>query len=578
MRRFLLTLVCFVSAATAQSARDEAWRQDLDQLATQLPRLHPNLFYYSPKAVFDREVAALRDDIPSLPDTDVMVRLAGIVALAHDGHTSLSLSQRSTAFRMLPLQFKWFADGLFVTGTTEAHARAAGAKVIRIGDRSAGEAHEAVKRIVSHENDSFAREGGAAYLANADVLRVLQIAPSSESVRLELRDRSGTAFEMQVTATTPGQPISGTAYPKRADGFMPLYQQNTDQNYWFTYLDSSRTLYFAYNRCAETPGLPFARFNDQLWAAFDAQPVERLAIDLRNNSGGNSAILAPFLQSGQTRAARLTRIRVAMITGRRTYSSAAMNAIDLHNGPTVSYGEPTGADTSHYGQVATLVLANSGLALIHSTRYFSYPQLPAGPLMPDVPVAIQSSDYFGRHDPVVAAILADAGREPEAGTLAVVNAASFRGPVAPDSIASAFGEWDEGVDVSVNGTAATVFATFPGQVNFHVPAGTRPGLASIRIGQWTGTARVVESAPGLFAAIVRGRDLEIYGTGQGGGASRVYVGKEQVEVTYSGAHPDFPGLWQLNARLPEGAAAGETPVFATIGGAASNAVTVQIQD
>jgi uncharacterized protein (TIGR03437 family) len=89
---------------------------------------------------------------------------------------------------------------------------------------------------------------------------------------------------------------------------------------------------------------------------------------------------------------------------------------------------------------------------------------------------------------------------------------------------------------------------------------------------------VVESAPGLFAAIVRGRDLEIYGTGQGGGTPRVYVGKELAEVLYSGAHPQFPGLWQLNVRAPESVGAGEAPVFAAIGGAASNPVTVLIKD
>jgi hypothetical protein len=579
MRRALFTLVCFASVAAAQPSRDNAWRQDLDQLATQLPRLHPNLFYYSPRAVFDREVAALRDDIPSLPDTDVMVGLAAIVALAHDGHTSLSLNQRSAAFRMLPLQFKWLADGLFVTGTTEPYTRAAGARVIRIGDRSAEEAHEAVRRIVSHENDPFAREVGGGYLANADVLRALRIAPSADSVRLELRDRSGETFAMEVAATSPGHPVNGTAYPKRAEGFVPLYQQNTDQNYWFTYLESSRTLYFAYNRCVETPGLPFTRFNDQLWETFDTRPVDRFIFDLRNNGGGNSAILAPFLQSGQARAARLARLRVALITGRRTYSSGLINAIDLHNGPTVSYGEPTGNDASHYGQVATLALANSGLAISHSTRHFSYPTLPSGPLMPDVTVPIYSSDYFARHDPVVAAILADVSPGlADSGTMAVVNAASFRGPVAPDSIASAFGEWGEGVDVSVNGVAATVFGNFPGQVNFHVPASTRPGLASIRIGQQSGAARVVESAPGLFVAVVRGRDIEIYGTGQGAGAVSVFVGKDLAEVTYSGAHPAFPGLWQLNVRAPDSVLAGEVPVFAAVGGAASNAVVVLIKD
>jgi hypothetical protein len=579
MQRLLFTLVTFASLAAAQPSRDNAWRQDLDQLATQLPRLHPNLFYYSPRAVFDAEVAKLRDEIPSLGDADVAIRMAAIVALAHDGHTSLSLTQRAAGLRSLPLQLRWLADGLFVTGATAPYARAGGARVVRIGSLTAEEAHEAVKRLVSHENDAFARLAGAVYLANADVLRALQITPSSDSARLEFQDRSGATFAMEIDAIAPGPTVIGTAYPKRAEGFLPLYLQNGDRNYWFTYIESSRTLYFAYNKCSATPGLPFATFNDQLWATFDAQPVERLIVDLRNNPGGSSSILEPFLRSGLARAGRLSGIRVALITGRATYSSAAMNAIDLHQGPTISYGEATGADTSHYGQVSTLVLANSGLSIDHSTRYYSYPALPPGPLLPDVPVPIYSTDYFARHDPVVAAILADARREDEPGTPAVVNAASFRGPVAPGSIASAFGDWGEGADVLVDGRAAAVFAALPGQVNFRVPTETLPGLSSIRIGGRPGLARVVESAPGLFVAATGQGVVEIYGTGQGTSADpRVYVGKDAAEVIYTGAHPAFPGLWQVNARLPAGAAAGETPVFVTIGGRASNAVTVRIGD
>jgi len=159
--------------------------------------------------------------------------------------------------------------------------------------------------------------------------------------------------------------------------------------------------------------------------------------------------------------------------------------------------------------------------------------------------------------------------------MAVVNAASFRGPVAPGSLASAFGDWGEGAEVTVDGTAARVIGWFAGQVNFQVPEATRPGLVSTRIGGVSGTTRVVEAAPGLFAVIARDGYLEIYGTGQGTATGpKVYAGKDLAEVMYSGASA-FPGLWQLNVRTPAGAA-GETPVFVTIGGAASNGVTVRI--
>lgn len=587
MKRLLFTLICLTSLAGAQSTRDTAWLQDLDTLATQLPKLHPNLFYYSPRAVFDREVTALRNEIPSLPESDIMIRMAAIVALAHDGHTALMLTQRPTAFRMLPLSFQWFEDGLFVTGASEAYARARGAKVLRMGDRSADEAYEAVKRIISYEADGWAREISPAYLANADALRALGVAPASDSVRLELQDREG-AFALDV-ASARG-PLGSTILPKpdEASGHMPLYQQNRNQNYWFAYLDSSRTLYFAYNACQEMPNLPFARFNDQFWAVFDAHPVDLVVADLRNNNGGSSGLIAPFLQSALAREARLSGVRMALITGRGTFSSGLMNAIDLHNGPVVSYGEATGANASHYGQVGFLTLIQSALSVRYSTRYFSYPTLPPGPLLPDVAVPIYSSDYFARHDPFLAAVMAGAAPGVQVESGPVVNAATFRAPVAPGSIASFFGGWGdlaaEGVEVSVNDTPARVFAVARGQINFRIPPETRPGTATVRATRGgvtieVGTVRVTGSAPGLFAAIVRGRAIEIYGTGQGDGNDpRVYVGSSRAEVTFSGAHPDFPGLWQINAIAPESIAGGETPVFVTTGGAASNAAVVQIQN
>jgi hypothetical protein len=114
MKPLLAFLVACSIPAVADDARDSAWRQDLEVLAAQLPQLHPNLFFQSPRAVFDQAVNDLRDAIPALSDTDVMVRMAAIVALAGDGHTNLFLTQRPGAFRMLPLRMKWFADGLFV--------------------------------------------------------------------------------------------------------------------------------------------------------------------------------------------------------------------------------------------------------------------------------------------------------------------------------------------------------------------------------------------------------------------------------------------------------------------------------
>jgi uncharacterized protein (TIGR03437 family) len=136
-----------------------------------------------------------------------------------------------------------------------------------------------------------------------------------------------------------------------------------------------------------------------------------------------------------------------------------------------------------------------------------------------------------------------------------------------------------------------------------------------------GSAQVAAAAPGLFVAdplnlaspgavldqdshpvtdaspAHRGSVIQIYASGQGatdppvddgapGGTAspaqsrllpRVYFAGELAEVLFSGLQPAFPGLWQINVRVPDSAVlAGQTPVFVAIGSNASNAVTVAV--
>jgi uncharacterized protein (TIGR03437 family) len=648
MRFAILLLVGLSRLAAADAARDSRWRQDLDTLATQLPALHPNLFFQTPRSVFDGAVIDLRAAIPDLSDAEVMVGLAHIVALPGDGHTSLSLTQGNSLFHFLPLQFRWFEDGLFVVAASQSYARVLGSKVIQIADRPVEEVYQAVAGLVSHENDIWVRSVSPNYLFITDVLHALKIAPSVESVRL-LLDLNGTRLTLDVASIDLASFPTLAASPDAATGFIPYYRQHGDQNYWFTYIESSRTLYFAYNVCEEQAGLPFAQFNNQLWATFDSKPVERFIIDLRNNTGGNSAVLNPFLASRSARGNKVSAVKPVVIIGRRTYSSAILNAIAIRQGgPVTLVGEPSGGSPNSYGEVQTLTLPNSQLSVSYSTRYLSFPGYPAGSLLPDVTVPIYAADWYARHDPFLAAVLSGAapgaGSAPQSGTVAVVNSAGFRGnaAVAPGSLAAAFGDFSgvtdgdaaaiplakqlNGVQVLVNGQAAPLIAVRAGQINFQVPSSALPGNASVHVQRngtdlAAGSAQVAVAAPGLFVADAlnlanpgavldedshlvtdaspahRGSMIQIYASGQGatdppvddGAASgalppaqsrlvpRVYFAGELAEVLFSGLQPAFPGLWQINVRVPESAAlSGQTPVFVTIGSNVSNPVTVAV--
>jgi uncharacterized protein (TIGR03437 family) len=59
---------------------------------------------------------------------------------------------------------------------------------------------------------------------------------------------------------------------------------------------------------------------------------------------------------------------------------------------------------------------------------------------------------------------------------------------------------------------------------------------------------------------------------------RVFFDIYEAEVLYSGLAPGFAGLYQVNARVPTRVSpASNLPVSLTVGGAASNRVTIPVQ-
>jgi uncharacterized protein (TIGR03437 family) len=610
VKALLLALALVANLQAGDPARDARWQQDLSYLAAQLPLRHPDFYSLVPQSQFHQAVADLNQAIPTLNDTAVMLGLAKIVAMANDGHTRLFLMQANVLFHLLPLNVQWFADGLFVTGAGAGYERALGARVVQIGDLPTDAAYAAVVPTISHENDIWVRAQSPYYLTNADILQALGIAPAVSPIHFVFRDQAGTQFSLDIAALDFAQYAFTTLLPDPDAGFTPFAQQNTSLYYWFTYVPSSRLLYLAYNVCGNSGSEPFAQLNTRFWAAFDANPVDILVVDLRNNTGGNSSIFDSFLTSRTQRAARLAGVRTYVILGRTTFSSAILAAISLDQPPVRKVGEPTGGSPNMYGEVASFTLPNSKLTVNYSTRYFSYPQYPPGSMLPDINVPLASADYFARHDPFLAAALADArsiNPAPPAGPLTVANAATFRTdlPVAPGSIASAFADASilpsadvAGLRLLVNGTPAQVLAASPGQVNFQVPSDAALGPAAFQVEiagapAAEGSAPIVASAPGIFigdpldparpaagaaSALVPGDVLRLYGTGVATQFTpKVFFGADEAQVISSQFLPSFPGLWEIDVVVPDAAAVnGQVPVFVAIGNAAGNGVTVRV--
>jgi uncharacterized protein (TIGR03437 family) len=220
-----------------------------------------------------------------------------------------------------------------------------------------------------------------------------------------------------------------------------------------------------------------------------------------------------------------------------------------------------------------------------------------------------------------------------------VNAASYAAALAPGSIVSIFGAsmaqssaantgvplplFLADVRVTVGGLAAPLYYVSPSQINAQIPFEIPPGPAEIQVVSTNGVAKqavqVAATAPGIFTlnaegtgpgAILHGATyrlvtaaepaapgeiVSIYCTGLGavgpaGTTGAVppspppqAVSVPQVwiagvaRVTYAGLAPGFAGLYQVNAEVPPGTAAGLQSLIIASGGASSNAVAISIR-
>ncbi len=393
------------SAALADPARLERWRQDLHTLGVELPRRHGDLYWRTSEPVFRATLDSLERALPESPDWLVTAGIARLMALA-DAHTTLQWGDSAAHFHRLPFQFARFADGWRVVVTDSASTALLGARLVSVGGVVVDRAAAALAPFLSHENDAWLGDRLSLAFACPELIAAAGLAPAPDRVRLVFaRDGADSLSEVAAAPLDGGPARRGVSIVDAGLAPLTLARREPGRAYWFALLPESRALLFRYNACVEIDTLPFARFAAALWAAADSAGVERVVVDLRANGGGNSTVWDPFVRGLMARPALARRDRLAVLIGPRTYSSAVLDAWELRDHATY-YGLPTGGRPNGWGEIKSFRLPASRLPIQYSTRYFRLVRDADPPSwMPDVMVPLEWPDVrIGRDAALEAAL------------------------------------------------------------------------------------------------------------------------------------------------------------------------------
>ena len=416
---FVSLAVACAGAAGAQAGPTfdgRAWAGDVAVIARELPARHPDAFFRLPRARWDSATAATARRMPSLTRPQALVALLELVALVHDGHTTINpLFDRAAGVRYYPIELHQFDDGLFIRSAAPAHAALAGARVLRIGRVSADSALAAIARVIPHENDWWVRGWGGQFLVLAELLDGLGLVADMERLPLVI-ERDGRRETVVVSPAgrpspaghNPMASIDRTGWAlMTAPGEPPLWLRNPALPYWSEYLPAERTLYVSYRAVVSRDRPSSQEFWRSVFALADSVPVDRLVLDIRENIGGNSFYNRQVVRGIVARPALDRPDRLFVITGARTFSAAMNLARDLERWTNATFvGEPTGNAGYFFGDHAQVPLPASGLTLNVST--LTWP--PYDPrdrrdfLAPAIYTPLASADFRANADPAMRAI------------------------------------------------------------------------------------------------------------------------------------------------------------------------------
>jgi hypothetical protein len=417
---------CFVSCANPlswgsipedlESKTLAEWKEDLAALGLGLAS-HPKLKDQPDTAA--RVTTAVRqavsdleargDGDPGLSDLAV-AEIYRILALTEDGHTRLNASPRlvypfiirffpkSSAAADLESFEGWEAR---LAATDEAHEAYLGLAVKGIGSYSLDAAVEKMTDYLPLE--SAVRSGAAkALLPQAIRNEIIQsfcypalsrglgFAPAPGNLSVLIEDPADSSKTITLSFAPEDMSAKGwkTVLQKIPGASRHFTRSRPGQAWWFAQVPGHEdVLYLRYDDCdmKSWPTLNKALSllpNTSIPGERSTSGApQRLIVDLRYNSGGNSIPGTRFASRLAEKQLASAPGGVIVLVSSATYSSAMQNAADIlkacgasgsSRGRAVLTGEPLVEPLRHYGEVYRFQLPRSGLIVGRSSKLWKY--------------------------------------------------------------------------------------------------------------------------------------------------------------------------------------------------------------
>lgn len=376
---------------------------DLTFIGKQLEGRHFGLFDCISKEEFYTRQQEIADKLNDLSEIEFYFELRALIASIGVAHTTINLNvSMNSPFKLLPYTIQHYSDGWILTGISDAFKAYLGYEVTALNGIEMSSVKEKARSLISNENDAWLNQQMPALLMNADALVFMGILENNEALRLTLKHE-----DKLEEITIPS--VSGPLYQSdilRIE--QPDIQTFRQPKIYMGFPLNEQTYYIQYNQCSEMPGYSMSQFAADVEKELNEQHYEKLILDLRYNTGGNSAVLEPMLMMINAYQ-QSNELKLITLISELTFSSGVMNAIQLKYGlNSVLIGTPTGGNVNGYGELQQFNLNHFPYTVSYCVKYFEMiTGYEKDSLYPDINVEVKFNDLMQGKDACIETALAE---------------------------------------------------------------------------------------------------------------------------------------------------------------------------
>ena len=384
------------------------WIKDIEYLSLMLKKTHYDPFCKLNESDWDNAIKELKQDVPSLNNYQILVRLHQFVAMIGDGHTSVYMQKSILPEKTLPILTQVFSDGCYIVGAMDGYKELLGAKIITVNGLDFESVYDKVNSVISVDNEMGYKYLFAWNFMRMNLVHGLGLSQSRDSLEITyLLD--GVEGEMVIRSVKKSSKLFRyhAHYEKKYPLFLENYHRGNRKSYWYKYITDENILYVQINGITSLKNNPLPVFCDSINLLIDSLDISAFVLDIRNNGGGNTGLNKHILKVMLSDKINIKGKSFTVI-GFNTFSAAQnLTSIIENYTETIFIGERTASKPRFNGETNPFRLPYSGL-MVGASNVFHQHGYSADTrkwVSPDILVEFNFEHFKNGIDPVIEEII-----------------------------------------------------------------------------------------------------------------------------------------------------------------------------